>query len=95
MSDKRPKSNLLLKSKMKTLSPKHNLPAGHVIYYTAVVSVVGESPTTIKIRLHSRLLHDCYVTGYTADYHMTASQACPADCMAYSLVPEQINSYSN
>jgi len=92
MWDKRPKSNLLLKSKIKTLSPKHNLPAGQVICYTAVFSVVGESPTTIKTVTQPIIT---WLLGYTADYHMTASQACPADCIAYSLVHEQINCYSN
>ena len=49
MWDKRPKSNLLSKSKIKTLSPKHNLPAGQVDCYTAVFSgVVEESQTTLK-----------------------------------------------
>ena len=51
MWDKRPKSNLLSKSKIKTLSPKHNLPAGQIDCYTctAVFSgVVEESQTTLK-----------------------------------------------
>ena len=48
MWDKRPKSNLLLESKIKTLSPKHNLPAGQVVCYTAVFIVVEESQTTLK-----------------------------------------------
>ena len=72
MWDKWQKSNLLLKSKIKTRA-KHNLPAGQVVFYTAVFSVVGESPTTLT----------------------RPGQACPADCIAYSLVPEQIISYSN
>ena len=78
MWDKRPKSNLLLKSKIKTLSPKHNLPAGQVVCYTVVFSVVGESPTTIKTVTQTIIT---WLLGYTADYDMTASQARPADCI--------------
>ena len=78
MWDKRPKSNLLLKSKIETLSPKHNLHAGQVVCYTAAFSVIGECPTTLKTAVQQ-----------------TGCQVCPADCIAYSLVPEQINSFSN
>ena len=42
MWDKPPKSNLLLKSKIRTLSPKHNLPAGQVVCYTTAFSVITQ-----------------------------------------------------